>query len=146
MQRPSYPKETADQWPPIAGDHTGWGGVCNQSINTGGSLGEQYNLMRHTPTHLPPYLTSSSRPSPSSRILFFYFSYSVYFGQAPTTNKQSCTSPSPCFPPSPTHTPTPSDISEIPRGWDTQKAGMPLGWSRGSWRAAGREGQIDGFW
>lgn len=27
---------------------------------------------------------------------------------------------------------------------------MPLGWSRGSWRAAGREavieGQIDGFW
>lgn len=56
MQRPSYPKETADQWPPIAGDHTGWGGACNQSINTGRSLGEQYNLMRHTPTHTSPLI------------------------------------------------------------------------------------------
>lgn len=100
MQRPSYPKETADQWPPIAGDHTGWGGACNQSINTGRSLGEQYNLMRHTPTHLPPYLiSSSSRPSPSSRNLFF-FSHSVYFCRAPIPTKQSRASPLLYFAPS----------------------------------------------
>lgn len=137
MQRPSYPKETADQWPAIAGDHTGWGGACNQSINTGRSLGERYNLMRHTPTHLPPYLTSSSSgPSPSSRnLFFFFFSYSVCFCPAPITNKQSCTSRSPYFPPSLLpHPPTsPNDISEIPRGREAQKGGMPPGWSRGRW-------------
>lgn len=54
MQRPSYPKETPDQWPPTAGDHSEWGGACNQSINTGCSLGERYNLMRHT--HTSPFI------------------------------------------------------------------------------------------
>lgn len=101
MQRPSYPKETADQWPPIAGDHTGWGRACNQSINTGRSLGEQYNLMRHTPTHTSPLIwfppPPPQRPSPSTRNLFF-FSYSVYFCRAPITTKQSCASPLLYFP------------------------------------------------
>lgn len=58
MQWPSYPWETPDQWPPIEGNHSDWGGACNQSINTGLSLGERYNLMRHTDTSpfiwLPP--------------------------------------------------------------------------------------------
>lgn len=73
MQRPSYPKETPDQWPPIAGDHSEWGGACNQSINIGCSLGERYNLMRHT--HTPPplcdFLLLSAFSLSSSRNLFF---------------------------------------------------------------------------
>lgn len=56
MHGPSYPKETPDQWPPIAEDLSGWGGACNQSINNGCSLGEQHNLMRHTHTHTSPFI------------------------------------------------------------------------------------------
>lgn len=53
---PSYPKETPDQWPPIAGDLSGWGGACNQSINNGCSLRERHNQMRQTHTHPSPFI------------------------------------------------------------------------------------------
>lgn len=152
MQRPSYPKETADQWPPIAGDHTGRGGACNQSINAGRSLGEQYNLMRHTPTHLPPYLISSSsssspsRPSPSSRNLFF-FSSSVYFCRAPITTKQSSASPLLRFPPSSLNPPPPMTSLKF-RGDGTHKREecCRAGAGKSGETAVQAVREIDGFW
>lgn len=82
MQWPSYPKETRDQWPPIEGDHSEWGGACNQSINIGYSLGEQYNLMRHT--HTPPPLSdflllSAFSLSSSWNLFFMSFSCRLSF-------------------------------------------------------------------
>lgn len=56
MHKASYPKETPDQWHPIAGDLSGWGGACNQSINTGCSPGEQDNLIGRTPPPLSDFL------------------------------------------------------------------------------------------
>lgn len=94
MQRPSYPKETADQWPPIAGGHSGWGGACNQSINTGRSLGEQYNLLRRTPTLLPPLsdflllLLLQAFTLLQKAFLTLFIST-----KHPITTKQSCASP-----------------------------------------------------
>lgn len=141
MQRPSYPKETADQWPPIAGDHTGWGGACNQSINTGRSLGEQYNLMRHTPTHTSPLIwfppPPGLHPPPETFSSFLTLFISVEPQFQP--NSPALLRCSTLLPPSSTFS-TPNDISEIPRGQDTQKEEMLPCWSwRGQrWRQSGR--------
>lgn len=131
MQRPSYPKETPDQWPPTAGDHSEWGGACNQSINTGCSLGERYNLMRHTHTNpfiwLPPpfCLLPKLLSEPFLLVLFLPGSLSA----------EPCLLRLLCPPRLPSHLlPPPIDISKIPRGLDTQKQGMQLGWSGGRWR------------
>lgn len=138
MQWPSYPKETRDQWPPIEGDHSEWGGACNQSINIGYSLGEQYNLMRHTHTSpfiwLPPpfCLLPKLLLEPFLHVLFL----SSLLRLSPVFDDSLCTSLSLSallFSPL-MSSPTPIDISEIPRGRDTQKQGMQLCWSGGRWR------------
>lgn len=141
MQRPSFPKETADQWPPIAGDHTGWGGAGHQSINTGRSLGERDNLMRHTPTHLPPDLISSpsSGPSPSSRSLFSSF-LTLFISAKPQLQPNS-PAPLRCatfLPPS--STPPPPMTSLKFQGDRTHKR------EECCHAGAGNGGEIDGFW
>lgn len=140
MQRPSYPKETLDQWSPIAGDHSQRGGACNQSINAGCSLGERYNLMRQTHTHQPPLsdflLLSAFSPSSSRHLFFsslschlsFHWALSSVTVPAPLCHSVPSSS-STHLPPSRPPPPPPIDISKIPRGQTTAHKGKECSWT-----------------
>lgn len=148
MRCASYPKETPDQWPSTAAERSGWTGACNQSINIGGSLGEQSNLMSHThrETHLPPFIWLPTPPPPPPpfclRLKLLFGSFSDHL---PGLHHGFCTTLSftallaSCLPAFVTHPPHPSptDISWVPEGYGTHKR-LECCWVR----VGGRRGQM----